>query len=368
MKIALPLILVAVTIALMVVAFVGPTRAHGTVGIAAGSALGGLTPKAATPEQALNNLLIEVQRRNWDRAFSDLSKASGSDENSFIRDWTSSDGSLRSYSNLEGFDLRPLHITNDDAQMRVRLHWSTPVGPAEDVRDIHLIREGDIWKAVWPKFQAPNVPAEVIPVTYLRWDLVTGTADDQWGSKNVDGPRVRIISMNAVDSATGVVVMGEVVNEDTIPAFVNVNSTLIDGAGNAIDDESSFDKIAHILLPKQVSPYRIDFPNVELKNVKNVRKSRAGSGLRRSSDRSDESENRHRRPRQKCPPRRPFQRERTDGQYSPRDRELLRQQRQSRMGLGRIRRSRASPAIVGTLRRGDSATVARQGAKFSRRS
>jgi hypothetical protein len=86
----------------------------------------------------------------------------------------------------------------------------------------------------------------------------------------VDGPRVRIVSMNAVDSSTGVVVMGEVVNEDTIPAFVNVNSTLIDGAGNAIDDESSFDKIAHILLPKQVTPYRIDFPNVELKNVKNV--------------------------------------------------------------------------------------------------
>ena len=34
-------------------------------------------------------------------------------------------------------------------------------------------------------------------------------------------PHVRIISMNAVDSAEGAVVMGEVVNEDTIPAFVN---------------------------------------------------------------------------------------------------------------------------------------------------
>jgi len=67
------------------------------------------------------------------------------------------------------------------------------------------------------------------------------------------------------------VVMGEVVNEDTIPAFVNVNATLVDGAGKAIDDESSFDKIAHVLLPKQVSAYRIDFPNIGLKNVKNVR-------------------------------------------------------------------------------------------------
>jgi len=46
---------------------------------------------------------------------------------------------------------------------------------------------------------------------------------------------------------------------------------LVDGSGNAIDEESSFDKIAHVLLPKQVTPYRIDFPGFNLKNVKNVR-------------------------------------------------------------------------------------------------
>jgi hypothetical protein len=66
-------------------------------------------------------------------------------------------------------------------------------------------------------------------------------------------------------------VMGEVVNEDTIPAFVNVNATLVDGSGSAVDDESSFDKIVHVLLPKQVSPYRIDFPHIDLARVKNVR-------------------------------------------------------------------------------------------------
>jgi hypothetical protein len=115
------------------------------------------------------------------------------------------------------------------------------------------------------------VPAQVIPVTFLRWDLVSGGAGDEWGSKNIDAPHVRIISMNAVDLAEGVVVMGEVVNEDAIPAFVNVNATLVDGSGNALDDESSFDKIDHVLLPKQVTPYRIDFPNFNLKDVKNVR-------------------------------------------------------------------------------------------------
>jgi hypothetical protein len=270
MKLALPLTLVVVTAALMLLALTATGNTGGTVGIAAGSAMYGLTPKASTPEQALTNLLVDVKRHNWDRAFSAVSNVNASDEPSFIQDWIGSNGSLRSFSNLEAFETRPLHITNDEAQLRARLHWTTPIGPIEDVRDFHLQRDGDIWKTVWPQSQIPNMPAQVIPVTYLRWDLLAGGADDSWGSKNVDAPHVRIISMNAVDYAGRAVVMGEVVNEDTIPAFVNVNATLLDGSGNPLDDESSFDKIAHVLLPKQVTPYRIDFPNVTIKDVKNV--------------------------------------------------------------------------------------------------
>jgi hypothetical protein len=284
MKRILPIILVVATIILIGFALVGPRSAQGTIGIEAGSAMYGLTPKAASPEQALNNLLTNVQRRHWDPAFAGVSKSSGIDEAAFIQDWTGSDGSLRSFSSLESFAPRPLHITNDEAEMRVYLHWATPVGPIQDVRDIHLVREGDVWRAVWPKFHPPNVPAQVIPVTYLRWDLVTGGAEDHWGSRNVDAPNVRVISMNAVDTAEGAVIMGEVVNEDTVPAFVTVNAILVDAAGNAIDEESSFDKIDHVLLPKQVTPYRVDFPNITLKKVKNVRMDEKASLVPASAD------------------------------------------------------------------------------------
>jgi hypothetical protein len=271
MKFILPIVLVVVTALLMALAVLGAGGPHGTVGIAAGSAVRGLTPKASTPDQALTNLLVDLQRRNWDRAFSELANSTGSDQQTFVQDWLGSHGSLRSLSNLEGFESRPLHATNDEAQLRTRLHWTTPVGPIEDVRDFNVVRSGDIWKVVWPKPENINTPAQVIPATYLRWDLVTAGASDEWGSKNIDAPHVRITSMNAVDSAEGVVVMGEVVNEDTVPAFVNVNATVLDGSNNPIDDETSFDKIAHILLPKQVTPYRIDFPKLNLRDVKNVR-------------------------------------------------------------------------------------------------
>ncbi len=269
MRLILPIVLVAVTVVLIAVALTSANATGKTVGISAGSTF--LTPKPTTPDQALSNLLLNAKRRNWDEAFNSVSNAQAPNKQSFIQDWTGSYGSLRAFSALEGYDIRPLHITNDEAQMRVRLHWTTPVGPIEDVRDFRLAREGEIWKTVWPKSDMPIVPSQVIPVTYLRWDLVSGGGDDEWGAKNIDAPHVRIVSMNPLDFAEGAVVLGEVVNEDTIPAFVNVTATLVDGSGNAIDEETSFDKIDHILLPKQVTPYRIDFPKVNLKNVKNVR-------------------------------------------------------------------------------------------------
>ena len=65
--------------------------------------------------------------------------------------------------------------------------------------------------------------------------------------------------------------MGEAVNEDTIPAYVNVNATLVAPSGSDFAEESSFDKISHVLLPSQVTPYRVDFPKVKLNQVKQVR-------------------------------------------------------------------------------------------------
>jgi hypothetical protein len=269
MKLFLTVFFVAATIALIIAGlYQTPPASAGTVGITSGSSL--LAPKPDTPDRALTLFLEDMQRRNWDKAFGDVAQANGVDEQAMMQEWSGSNGSLRTFSNLEGFQLWPMHETNDDAQIRARMRWSTPVGPVEEVRDFRLQRDGSIWKVVFSKIEIPSTPAQVVPVTYLRWDLVTGAGSDSWGSHNVDAPRVRIISMNAVDSAEGTVIVGEVTNEDTVPAFVNVNATLIDGSGKTLDEESSFDRIAHILLPKEVSPYRIDFPGIPLADVKNV--------------------------------------------------------------------------------------------------
>jgi hypothetical protein len=193
------------------------------------------------------------------------------DKDDFVHTFAGDNGSLRTYASLENYDVWPLHSNGQSASVRTKLHYSTAVGPLDDIRDIEVKREGDTWRVVWPTNSLPKLAPQVIPVNYLRWDVINRGAADEWGVQNVDSPRVRIVSMNAVQRPDRIVIVGEIVNEDTVPAYVDVNATLLRADGSDLTQENSFDKISHILLPKQVSPYRIDFPGYKLQQIKSVR-------------------------------------------------------------------------------------------------
>jgi hypothetical protein len=226
---------------------------------------------ATTPEQAVQALMSEIQAHNYQEAYASLDPGSDADLASFIRDVAGSDGSLRSYSSLQSADVSPLHADSDQALVRLRMTWSSAVGSLDDVRDVRVRRNGSIWRVVWPKPAFPTVPPQVVSVNYLRWEVIGRNPSQNWGAQDVDSPKVRITSMNAIARPGRVVIVGEVENEDTVPAYLNVNATLLKADGSPIDEESSFDLIAHVLLPKQVSPYRIDFPGIRLDRVKSVR-------------------------------------------------------------------------------------------------
>lgn len=226
---------------------------------------------AASPEEAVQALMSEIQAHNYQGAYASLDPGSDADLASFIRDVAGSDGSLRSYSSLQSADVSPLHADSDQALVRLRMTWSSAVGSLDDVRDLRVRRNGSIWRVVWPKPTFPTVPPQVVAVNYLRWEVIGRATSQNWGAQDVDSPKVRITSMNAIARPGRVVIVGEVENEDTVPAYLNVNATLLKADGSPIDEEGSFDLIAHVLLPKQISPYRIDFPGIRLDRVKSVR-------------------------------------------------------------------------------------------------
>ena len=260
MKHSLAVTLLVATLALVAAGWLQSARASGVV-----------LHQQATPEESVQSLFRAVRDRNWTKAEADLANAGEVDNAAFVYDLAGGDGSLRTYSTLEGVEVSVVHQNAGEALARVKLNWSTAVGSVSDTRDLKVTRDGDDWKVVWPVAQAPKLPAQVMSVNYLRWDVVNRGPEGTWGTASIDPPKVRIISMNAVERPDSVIVMGEVVNEDTIPAYVNVNAALINAKGTEFREEGSFDKVAHILLPSQVTPYRIDFPQLRLAQIKQVR-------------------------------------------------------------------------------------------------
>jgi hypothetical protein len=219
----------------------------------------------------VQSMMANVKSRDLQGAYSYVAPSSNVDFQAFQRDVVGRDSSLRTYSQLESANTRVLHQTEDEATVRTELKYSTAVGAFFDTRDLKVIRDGGAWKVLWPVEKEATPPPQVIPVNYLRWDVIWRGTSDDWGAQNVENPHVRILSMNYTERDGEVIIMGEIENEDTVPAFVSVGATLAGKNGQDLAQESSFDKTSHVLLPKEVSPYRIDFPGMKVADIKSVR-------------------------------------------------------------------------------------------------
>ena len=226
---------------------------------------------SSTPEAAVENLGSEIRLEQWQKAYSSLGNRAEFTENEFVHDLTGYYPSLRTYATVNSIEAHPLHATANTAEVRLILHWSTVVGGFVDTRDLHLVRNGDRWAVDWPLVKRQHVPPQVIPVNYLRWDVIYRGPGDDWGAQDVEAPHVRIVDMHPENRAEGVFVLGELLNEDVVPAFVSVRATLLGKNGATIANEGSFDMIRHTLLPKQVTPFLIRFPNADLSKVTSIR-------------------------------------------------------------------------------------------------
>jgi hypothetical protein len=110
-----------------------------------------------------------------------------------------------------------------------------------------------------------------VAVNYPRWDLIRPDSAGALANETLSTPKVRLISQEITNDADNVIVFGEIVNEDTRPAFVSVNAILTGTGEKQLGRENSFDVISHTLLPQEKTPFRIDFPGVSRDAVKNVK-------------------------------------------------------------------------------------------------
>ena len=264
-----PLLAFAITGATAALVILGTLRPDTPAAALAGAASQLQSP--TTAEAAVRNLAEEISRHAWPEAYASLGNKAQFSEADFENDLAGRHLSLRTYSTLDGYEVRALHASANEAEMELRLRWSTVVGTTVDTRDVHLTRVDNRWRADWPLVAELNVPPQVIPVTYLRWDVIYRGGGDDWAAQDVEAPHIRIVDMHPIERSDGVVVLGELLNEDVVPAYVTVKATLQGKGGTTVASNETFDKISHVLLPKQVTPFLISFPGATLSSVASIR-------------------------------------------------------------------------------------------------
>ena len=271
--------LLGATVALVVIGTIWPVS---TAAAYAGGER--LVRSSRTPEEAATSLADDIRAKDWGRAYASLANKAQFTQQEFERDVNGYYPNLRTYSTVQSFDVAPLHATQDQAEVELKLHWSTVVGIATTTRDLPLVKNGSEWQVNWPLEKMPDLPPQVIPVNYLRWDVIYRGAGDDWGVQDVEAPHVRIVDMHPVQRAEGLVILGELLNEDVVPAYVTVKATLLAKDQRPLATEGSFDKISHILLPKQVTPFLIMFPGTDMSQVSSVRMTPTSSLIPASAD------------------------------------------------------------------------------------
>ena len=246
--------------------------------LGAGLTHAGSSIPSDSPDGVARQFMNDIQARNYEAAYNLLSDKSAVTLPEFQTGVSGDYDDLLNWATLQSFNTEVLHQGDNDAAVHTALIWSTPVGAFDEGRDLKLVRSNGHWRVNWPQSDENSVPPQVIPLTFLQWDVVRRGPRDDWGTQDVDAPRVHVIAMNTTEYEGSTVVLGEIENEDTVPSFVAVEAKLLGDNGKVLGDESSFDKINHVLLPKAISPFRIDFPGISLKQVKDIRM-RTGSLL-----------------------------------------------------------------------------------------
>jgi hypothetical protein len=227
--------------------------------------------RTTSAEGTVQAFYDRVKSDDYKGAYSLIAPSSNVDYSTMYHDIAGRDGSLKTLSHLQRSEARVIAHNENQTIVRASLDWATAVGTLHENRDLKLVSDNGNWQIVWPKRNEPNLPPQIIPVTYLRWDIVHSDSEaNEWGAQNAESPHVRITSMNAVEREGKVIILGELVNDDTVPGYVDVEGILIGKDGEQLGEETSFDKISHVLLPKEVTPFRIDFDGVHLSQVKKV--------------------------------------------------------------------------------------------------
>jgi len=172
------------------------------------------------------------------------------------------DGLLASYGKLDSIDIKIAERSGTRIRADVLSVWVTPL-ERYSVTNTHILtRDGRKWLIQPPVFDSTIPPDEHIekgiPVFHSQGKRVI-SADLTRHDDILDRPELTILSARLVRKKDQYVVVGELVNNDYLPAHITVQARLFDNANQQLVWYNAKYNTMHNILPAERVPFRIEF-------------------------------------------------------------------------------------------------------------
>lgn len=204
-----------------------------------------------------------IDFKRFQDAYTLLDPNSRSSFDQFMLELSVEDGILASFAKLDHlkFDI----ISNEhEAVVQVIANWVTSLNEYQSHHKFDMIKSKRKWYIVKEEFEK-NIPPNQffsLPKLDFKNQGRRKTKIEKTPKEDIlDRPEAQIIQANLIKSKDGYHVVGSVQNIDNVPSFVSMEAIMYDKNGNQIDRAKAGEKIIHDLLPKETTPFRIDFKN-----------------------------------------------------------------------------------------------------------
>lgn len=178
------------------------------------------------------------------------------------------DGILNSFAKLDKIKTSLSQKNDSIAIVKADATWITPLSSYNQTIEHLLQNKNGKWQLI-PKSFDLSIPADEAfrrPTVQFfnqgkrRVSTTTTNLEDV-----LDRPELNILQAKLIKRDSVYSVIGEIQNTDNYPAHISINSVLYDKNGTKITSYSPLFYTNHKILPKEITPFRIDFEEVSEK-------------------------------------------------------------------------------------------------------
>jgi len=220
-----------------------------------------------SPDNLVNAYFHAIDYKNFEKAHDYFDPDGRKSLDQFMLEISLEDGILASYAKLDSIDIKYRKGNNEDETIaHVKAHWITALMTYDTEHSLQLKKKGRHWYLL-PDDIEKRIPSDQFiqrqELSYFSQGRRKAIVDLTEREDILDRPKLDIISSSLVKVDSNFHVIGEIINIDSDPAYITVSASLYDEQDNELVSYNAKDILVHNLLPKESTPFRIDFESTQ---------------------------------------------------------------------------------------------------------